>query len=153
MAKERSDKSKYKSPSTGEYCTCAQYVAEIMCNRMAEKDNQGTQAYKFWQTKKWKRTYQYQVVLANQLAQKYGCAAIVKAIHSNQLKNVYSLRYPKLEDVIRKYQKIIESENDNPTNINIQEQPKRRSTSFGKKSSLQRLRGINGNGKEEEEDK
>ena len=144
MAKERSDKSKYISPSTGEYCTCSQYIAEIMCTRMAQKENEGTQAYKFWNTKKWKKTYSFQVILANRLAAKYDCAAIVKALNSNELKNVYSLRYPNIERVIEKYQKIIESENRNRTIIDVQDKPKSRSSSYGKKNSLKRLRDIDG---------
>ena len=150
MAKERSDKSKYISPSTGEYCTCSQYIAEIMCTRMAQKENEGTQAYKFWNTKKWKKTYSFQVILANRLAGKYDCAAIVKALSSNELKNVYSLRYPNIERVIEKYQKIIESENRNRTIIDVQDNPKSRSSSYGKKNSLKRLRDIDG---KKEEDK
>ena len=144
MSKERTDKSKYISPSTGEYCTCAQYVAEIMCTRMAQKENEGTQSYKFWNTKKWKKTFSFQVILANRLAAKYPCAAIVKAVNSRELKNVYSLRYPNIEDVIEKYEKRIESEKKDVTIIDIQEEPKSRSSSYGKKSSLQRLRNIDG---------
>ena len=108
MTKERNEKSKYKSPSTGEYCTCAQYLAEIMCTRMAQKKNEGTQAYKFWNTDKWKKTYQQQVILANRFAKKYDPRAMVKAINSPELKRVYSLRYPKIEQVFAKYQRIIE---------------------------------------------
>ena len=121
-----------------------------MCTRMAQKENEGTQAYKFWNTKKWKKTYSFQVILANRLAAKYDCAAIVKALNSNELKNVYSLRYPNIERVIEKYQKIIESENRNRTIIDVQDKPKSRSSSYGKKNSLKRLRDIDG---KKEEDK
>ena len=148
MAKERTENSKYLSPSTGEYCTCAQYIAEIMCTRMAQKENEGTQAYKFWNTKKWKKTYSYQIILANRLIKKFDCSAIIKALNSNELKHVYSLGYPKLEQVIVKYQKIIEQQQADSTTISIREEPKKRSTSFGKKSSLQRLRGLDGKEKE-----
>jgi hypothetical protein len=150
MTKERTDKSRYVSPSTGEYCTCAQYIAEIMCTRMAQKENEGTQSYKFWNTKKWKKTYSFQVILANRLAATYSCAAIVKAINSKELSRAYSLRYPNIEAVIQKYQKIIESEKKDIAIIDIQETPKSRSSSYGKKSSLQRLRNIDG---KEEKDK
>jgi endo-1,4-beta-mannosidase len=111
---------------------------------MAQKENEGTQSYKFWNTKKWKKTFSFQVILANRLAAKYPCAAIVKAVNSRELKNVYSLRYPNIEDVIEKYEKIIESEKKDVTIIDIQEEPKSRSSSYGKKSSLQRLRNIDG---------
>lgn len=148
MAKNRSNKSNYVSPSTGEFCTCAQYLAEVMCSRMALKENEGSQSYKFWNTKKWKKTYGYQVMLANRLANKFPCAAIVKAINSKELSHVYSLGYPKLEQVISKYEKIIEQQQANSATINIQEKPKNRNTSFGKKSAMQRLRGLDA--KEEE---
>ena len=144
MTKERTEKSNYKSPSTGDYCTCAQYIAEIMCTRMEEKENEGTQAYKFWNTPKWRKTYGYQIVLANRLAKEYPCEAIVKAINSKELKHMYSLGYPGLPKIIQKYQKIIESQKPTETNIIIQEKPKTRTSSFGKKSQLQRLRNIDG---------
>ena len=151
MVKKRTENSNYISPSTGEYCTCAQYIAEIMCNRMAQKENEGTQAYKFWNTKKWKKTYSYQIILAHRLIKKFDCSAIIKAINSKELKHVYSLGYPKLDQVILKYQKIIEQQKADSTTINIQDAPKKRSSSFGSKSKLQRLRGLDG--KREEEDR
>ena len=145
MGKKRTEVSKYQSPSTGEYCTCAQYVAEIMCTRMAQKENEGTRAYKFWNTEKWKKTYQHQVVLANRLIKKYSTKAIVRAVNSRELKSVYSLRYPKIESVIQKYQKIIEQEDSQSTIIEVKEDPKSRSgKSFGKVSKMQRLRGLDG---------
>ena len=82
MAEERTDLSRYKSPSTGDYCTGAQYIAEMMCQRMAEKDNEGSLAYKFWNTKKWQKTYQLQVIAANRLVEKYEERAIIAALKS-----------------------------------------------------------------------
>jgi hypothetical protein len=111
---------------------------------MAEKDNQGTQAYKFWNSKKWRKVYGYQIVLANRLSKQYSCAAIVKAINSKELKHMYSLGYPGIHEIIQKYQNIIESQKPTETNIIIQDQPKTRSASFGKKSQLQRLRNVDG---------
>ena len=100
MPEKQTDKSRYKSPSTGDYCTCAQYVAEIVCSRVAEKENVGTQAHKFWNTPKWRRMYQYQVVLANRLIKKYPEASVVKAVNSPECRRMYSLRYPSLESII-----------------------------------------------------
>ena len=42
MARKRTEKSKYRHESTGDYCTCAAYVAEIMCKRNAENKNVGS---------------------------------------------------------------------------------------------------------------
>ena len=72
MSKQRTDISKYRSPSTGDYCTAAQYIAEIICQRIADKDKIGTLAYKFWNQPKWKKTYIRQVSLANKLIKDYG---------------------------------------------------------------------------------
>ena len=72
MSKQRTDISKYRSPSTGDYCTAAQYIAEIICQRIADKDKIGTLAYKFWNQPKWKKTYIRQVSLANKLIKEYG---------------------------------------------------------------------------------
>ena len=145
MPEKPTDKSRYKSPSTGEYCTCAQYIAEIVCSRVAEKENVGSQAHKFWNTPKWRKMYQYQVVLANRLLKKYPDAAVVKAVHSPECRRMYSLRFPPLESIIQKYQKIIERESDNSTTIEVKEgATSRRNLSYGKKTSLQKLREIDG---------
>ena len=71
MTEKRTDLSRYKSPSTGDYCTGAQYIAEMMCQRMAENSNEGSLAYKFWNTNKWKKTYQLQIIAANRLVDEY----------------------------------------------------------------------------------
>ena len=89
MAKNKSDSSRYKSPSTGDYCTSAQYVAELMCQRMAEKSNEGSLAYKFWNTSKWKKTYQLQVIEANRLTNKYDDRAVVAALNTSRGKKKY----------------------------------------------------------------
>lgn len=72
MPKERTDLSKYRSPSTGEPCTAAQYIAEIICQRIANKEKVGTLTYKFWNQPKWKKIYIRQVSLANKLIKDYG---------------------------------------------------------------------------------
>ena len=144
MPENPTDKSRYKSPSSGDYITCAQYVAEVMCNRMAEKENVGSQAHKFWNLPKWKKHYQYQVVLANRLVKKYPEAAIVKAINSPECKRMYSLRFPPLESIIQKYQKIIERQSQDSTTIEVREDASRRSRRYGKRTSLQKLRDIDG---------
>jgi hypothetical protein len=84
MAKERSDKSKYKSPSTGEYCTASQWLAETMCMRVAEKNNEGSLSYKFWNTKKWKKTYGWQVVCANRLMKQFCEETVISYIRDNK---------------------------------------------------------------------
>ena len=73
MAKNPTDKSKYRSKYTpnNKYITCAQYVAEIMCERQAQK-NMSDLPIKFWDTKKWKGQFFVQVREAQKLISKYG---------------------------------------------------------------------------------
>ena len=143
LATNKSDCSKYKSPSTGEYCTAAQYISELMCQRMAENNNEGSLAYKFWNTKKWKRTYINQVTKANKLVEKYDERAIVKFLNSDRGKRIYSLRFPNLEDMIaeeeRKLETLDESSNTADYKDSSRSQPRK---PFGKQSDMSRLRNL-----------
>lgn len=62
---------KFKSSSTGEPCTVAQYLAEVLIQRKAEKDNKGSLAYKFW-NKSQKKQYQAQIISVNRLMKQFG---------------------------------------------------------------------------------
>lgn len=143
MSKKRTDKSNYKSPSTGEYCTAAQYIAEIVCQRQAEKDNVGTPAYKFWNTEKWKKSYTHQIILANRLVKKYDERAIVKALKSARGKSIYSLRFPGLEDLIKKEQETLKRSDDTESidikDIDTNSKPRK---PFGNKSPFSKLRDL-----------
>ncbi len=143
MSKKRTNKSNYKSPSTGEYCTAAQYIAEIVCQRQAEKDNVGTPAYKFWNTDKWKKSYTHQIILANRLVKKHDERAIIKALKSARGKSIYSLRFPGLEDLIKKEQENLNrsdyKESIDIENVDTSKKPRR---PFGNKSSFSKLRDL-----------
>ena len=68
MAKrKRTEKSKYKHQSTGDHCTCAAYVAEIMCMKYAEYKNVGSLPFKFWSVKPWDWTFKKQLIAANKI--------------------------------------------------------------------------------------
>ena len=145
MVKERSDRSKYTSPSTGEFCTCAQYVAELMCTRMAQRKNQGTQAYKFWNTDKWKKIYQFQVILSNRLISKYSELALVKAVQSRELSRAYSLRHPKVNEVVRKHDIQVKLDASKiKKDLDVNESAETRKKSYGKRSKLNQLRNLDG---------
>ena len=45
----------YKHKTTGRSCNAAQYIAEMVCLREAEKQNVGKPAYALWNTEKWKK--------------------------------------------------------------------------------------------------
>lgn len=144
MAAKRTNKSKYTSPSTGEHCTCAQYIAEIVCTRVAEKDNSGKQVYKFWNTEKWKKLYRWQIILANRLIKANREDAVVKAINSPECRKMYSLRYPKLPEIIEKYSRIIKHQEENMKTLEVTEGSETRKVSFGKKTKINKLRDLDG---------
>jgi hypothetical protein len=57
---------------------------------------------------------------------------------------MYSLRYPRLESVIRKYEQVIDQQSS-VTTIEIKENTtSRRGKNYGKKTSLQKLRELDG---------
>lgn len=76
------------SPSTGEPCDSAQYIAELMCQRKAER-NGNSLAYKFW-NKTQKDDYKGQIVSARKLVKKFGEKPILAYLRGYG-KNVYSL--------------------------------------------------------------
>ena len=65
---QKNDK-RFKSISTGEPCSAAQYLAEMVCIRKAERENKGSLAYKFWKNGD---SYKIQIRVANKLIKKYG---------------------------------------------------------------------------------
>lgn len=139
MAKSRSEKSKFKSPSTGDYCTAAQWLAETMCQRVALKNNEGSLAYKFWNTDKWKKTYAWQVVCANRLINQFCEETVVSFIRDNTW--ILSLGIKTLPNKLKGHHKIIlrkqELERKSIENTEEVKQPEKDGTSIKtKKSSL-----------------
>lgn len=102
MSKKRTENSKYRSPSTGDYCTGAQYLAEIICQRCADKDKVGTLPYKFWNLPKWNKLYIRQVGLANKLVKKYG-DGFITFVKSKKGNKILSLGMKGIEDQYKRY--------------------------------------------------
>jgi len=151
MAKrKRTEKSKYKHESTGDHCTCAAYVAEIMCKRNAENKNVGSLPYKFWNKKPWDWTFKKQLWAAGKLLKDFSEEALVKAIHSDDFKRIFSLNHPKVVGIISKYELLLSKEKDKPKQeININNNASTRKKSFGGKNILNKLRKIE-NGEEKD---
>lgn len=148
--RKRTEKSKYKHKSTGDYCTCAAYLAEMMCLRLAEYKNEGNLTYKFWNKKPWDWTFKQQLFTANSLIKKYGELAVVKAVNSPHLSKVFSLKNKRVEPEIKRQLKLIEDNKDKKQELEIKEQPTTRKKTYGKKTGLNKLRGLNGGKKENE---
>lgn len=142
--RKRTEKSKYKHQSTGDYCTCASYLAELMCLRLAEHKNEGKLGYKFWNKKPWDWTFKQQLFTANSLIKKYGEAAVVKAVNSPYLSKVFSLKNKRVIPEIIKQSKILEENKESKQELEIKEKPTIRKKTYGKKSKLNKLRGLDG---------
>jgi len=142
--RKRTDKSKYKHKSTGDHCTCASYLAEMMCLRLAEHKNEGNLTYKFWNKKPWDWTFKQQLFTANSLIKKYGELAVVKAVNSPALSKVFSLKNQRVVPEIKKQLKIMEEQSKNTQELDVKDKPESRKKSYGKKSGLNKLRGLNG---------
>lgn len=151
--RQRTEKSKYKHVSTGEYCTCAAYVAEVMCLKIAETKKISGLPYKFWNTKDWNWTFKKQLMLANSFVKKYGERCLVKSIHSDQFKSIFSLNHPRVVGILEKTKKeiVLQEENQKKqkpiepsTSCNT-----KRTKAFGKNTIISKLR--NSSGKNEEE--
>lgn len=137
----------FRSPSTGEPCTCAQYVAEIMCQRMATKNKEGTLGYKFWNNAKWKKVYIRQVALANKLAKQFGDDVFARFINSKQGKNIYSLGQRNIASMIESFENSMVKTTQVLTKKDVEiEKPieYRPRKSFGKNTLLDRIRKIDG---------
>lgn len=151
MKRKRTEKSKYKHESTGDHCTCAAYVAEIMCRRNAESKNEGSLPYKFWNRKPWNWTFRRQLYAANNLIKDYSEEAVVKAINSDEFRGIFSLNHPKVIGVIRKCQLLLDEEKSKPKQeIEVKKDAKVRKNSYRGKNILSKLRNIE-NGEEVED--
>ena len=140
--RKRTEKSKYKHQSTGEYCTCAAYVAEMMCMRNAENKNQGSLPYKFWSKKPWDWTFRRQINAAYNLLKQFSEEALVKAVSSKEFSRIFSLNHPKAAGIIRRYQLLLDNRTDKVQEIKVKKDAKHQKKKFGKRNILDTLRKI-----------
>jgi hypothetical protein len=84
----------YKSPSTGQPCTSAQLVAEIITTRLIKKQIQiGDPAYKYW-NKLHKQKYQTCIICVCKLMKEFGEKPVVAYFLKDSYgKKVYSAGY------------------------------------------------------------
>jgi hypothetical protein len=141
--------SRFKSPSTGEYCTVAQYIAEILIQRKAEADNKGSLAYKFW-NKTQKKNYTRQVQAVSTLIGKFGESAVFDYI-INTNKRVYSASPKWVKEAVEKHKSVLDRRPKQKIEVtevsrdNIESQPRK---TFGKKTLFSKLRSTDGKSQE-----
>ena len=149
MARQRSKASRFKSPSTGEYCTVAQYIAEILIQRKSEADNKGSLAYKFW-NKTQKKNYTRQVQAVSALIGTFGESAVFDYI-INTNKRVYSASPKWVKEAVEKHKSVLDRRPKQKIEVtevsrdNIESQPRK---TFGKKTLFSKLRSTDGKSQE-----
>lgn len=107
MAKNRSEESKYQSPTTGDYCTAAQYITELLLRREIGKQGE-IPIYKFWNKEPWKKKFLIQVIRVNKKLKKYSAKAIINVIKNNKF--IFSIGFPRFDELIEKEEEKIDNE-------------------------------------------
>ena len=151
MTQEKKQEKVFKSPSSGVMCSVAQYIAEVMCLRKAEKENKGNLPLKFWNTEKRKKSYQSQIVATQRLISEFGEEIILAFINSDDGKKIYSFGFynplPFIKEKIARFaetyvpRQITISEPVEKMNVDIKPAP----VFNNKKSKFSRLKELEKN--------
>lgn len=128
--------------SNGKEVTAAQYLAELICERVAKK-NQKDLHYRFWLHPEWEKEYKGQVAAANKLLSQFDIKHIIGGLNSYRGQKIYSLRAPHLIDMIKQYMKT----NPMPTKNHNTPQIERDIKTYGRNTTknnsiLDKLRNI-----------
>lgn len=138
---------KYPSKySNGKQVSAAQYIAEMICERLAKKNKKDLH-YRFWLSAEWEKEYKGQIAAANKLLQSYDFNEIVHALNSTYGLKIYSLRAPHLPGIIEKTRSSIPKVKDNNKQIerNLLDKGKDNSVKFSVLDKLKELdNGITG---------
>ena len=144
MAKNRTNKSTFKSIYGNGFVTPAQYLTEALCFLVARQKGIDL-TDQFWNDQDWRKFFRHQVTMAYKLLKDYDIQAILKALKDRRVKNkIKSLgaRFM-LDPIIREYQKEIDHQKSKP----IQETPKKPPNikpkkKTGSKSIISRLKDL-----------
>jgi hypothetical protein len=99
MAKKRTSSSPYCSPTTGEYCTAQQYIAELVCLRAFKRFDIGP-SYKFWNKEQQDR-YRGTIMAVSLLCREYGAPALLDYLNGPGWNIFYVGFYKKIPDYVR----------------------------------------------------
>lgn len=113
--------------SNGKSVTAAQYITELICEKMAKKDKKDLH-YRFWVTPEWEKYYRNQIASAHALLKKYSDTAVIRALNNPKTEKIYSLRAPHLPAIIEQEQHRLDNENqtlskvyDRPENVSFRD--------------------------------
>lgn len=142
MSKNQTDNSRYPSKYAEGFVTAAQYITELICEKLA-KTKKKKIGLKFWENQEWATFYKQQIIVANGLLRIYSEKAIIAALNNKRAWNIYSLRAPHLDKIIQEEEcKIKELKTDNIIQIIDKENPTRRKTNNNNKTIFSKLRDI-----------
>lgn len=135
----------YKSPNSGEPCTVAQYIAEILCTKEAKKKGLSL-SYKFWNEDPWKKTYIKNIVAVNRMLKKYDAQVIFNALKRKELAWAYVLSGPKVNQILKEEQRKFDKEKTRQKEVlefedKTQQQPRK---PRGSKNTISKLRELDG---------
>ncbi len=132
----------YKSHSSGESCTAAQLIAEILITRQEQK-KKNIVPHKFWNLPKYKKRYIFTIIQVNGLLKLYSSDAIIAALMSN--KWVAWANNNSLINLIEKEEARIKKAKSNLESVTdtVHKDPKPMKT-FGNKNMLSKLRDLDG---------
>jgi hypothetical protein len=113
--------------SNGKSVTAAQYITELICEKMAKKDKKDLH-YRFWVTPELEKYYRNQIASAHALLKKYSDTAVIRALNNPKTEKIYSLRAPHLPAIIEQEQHSLDNENqtlskvyDRPDNVSFRD--------------------------------
>lgn len=146
MPENQSDKSRYSSRYGGGFISPAQYIAELMCERIASSKGKNL-IVKFWNSPEWKKPFMVQLLAANSLLKLYKPQAIISGLrrspktytlHAKWLDELFQEEEAKLIDFTSQESAVVEEVKDNI----VVEKP--RETFNQEKSKLAKLRELDG---------
>jgi hypothetical protein len=94
--------------SNGKSVSAAQFITEIICERIAKKKKKDLH-YRFWVSKEWQKEYKGQITTAHKILKGFDAKAVINALLTDDGRKIYSLRAPHLTDMIIKQQTILDN--------------------------------------------
>lgn len=106
----KNGKQRFKSEyAVDTYVTAAQYLAELMCERIAKKEKRHLPD-RFWQTDDWKKVFNLQIIKANEWLKEYDISVILKGLRTPAASKIFSLGFKSALKPIFDRQKKIEGQ-------------------------------------------
>jgi len=127
----------------GSKVTAAQYISEILIIR--EADNRKViLPHRFWMLDEYKKKYQIKIIQVSKYLKTYNPDDVVMALISDEGKRIYSIKYPGLESLIKKQEKVRSDWKKKPIKEYTISEGEHRGSHKNKKDILSKLRELDG---------